>query len=293
MSGVADQITAEEVVDVLARQPGNRGKSREVLESWVVSQVFKLTAVYVALRNLGVSPGKTGQTRSAGQPIIVDENIHGVARPHEEIGGPAPDYLVLDGQNRVVAARGQNPRGTIQAYVGDQIFDQLNKENVRAARELGRVQEAINEYLSVGGSVRLDRLRTYAKQGLVLPRELDTLREKRREQARGVGDLFPEDFFPKVRELSPEEKAESEARTKAWRFLESQQPGQLLKVGRHKFVIWRSRGSEVFMTKAGSKGRKLFKLEVSSFHPVTFDVVEVSGGSGTSLGKPPIARFQP
>jgi hypothetical protein len=109
----------------------------------------------------------------------------------------------------------------------------------------------------------------------------------------GLSDLFPEDFFPEVRELSPEEKAESEARTRAWRFLESQQPGQQLKVGRHKFVIWRSRGSEVFMTKAGSKGRKLFKLEVSSFHPVTFEVVEVSGGSGEKLGKPPVARFQP
>jgi hypothetical protein len=112
---------------------------------------------------------------------------------------------------------------------------------------------------------------------------------------RGVADFNPEDFFPDVkpRELSPEEKAEQEARTKAWRFLESQRPGQHLKVGRHEFVIWRSRGSEVFMTKAKSKGRKLYKLEAVSFTPVTFEVIEVSGGSGDRLGKPAIARFQP
>jgi hypothetical protein len=107
----------------------------------------------------------------------------------------------------------------------------------------------------------------------------------------GVGDLFPEDFFPEVRELSPEEKAESEVRTRAWRFLESQRPGQKLKVGRHLFTIWRQRGSEVFMTKG--KGRKLYKLNVVAFTPLTVEVIEVSGGSGESLGKPPIARFQP
>lgn len=62
--------------------------------------------------------------------------------------------------------------------------------------------------------------------GVVLPKNIEVFhRGKWMSFVRGLGDLFSEDFFPEVRELSLQEKAESEARSKAWRFLESQRPG--------------------------------------------------------------------
>ena len=101
------------------------------------------------------------------------------------------------------------------------------------------------------------------------------------------------DFFPgvKPREYSTEERAEIEARDRAFKILSSHSAGQELKVGRHTFTIYRVRGSEVYLIKGA--GRKLYKLEVVAFTPLTVDVIEVSGGSGSPLGKKPIAKFQP
>jgi len=101
------------------------------------------------------------------------------------------------------------------------------------------------------------------------------------------------DFFldVKPREIPSQERAEIEARDRAFRFLESHHAGQKLKVGHHTFRVYRVRGSEVYLIKGA--GRKLYKLEVVNFSPLTIDVIEVSGGSGTPLGKKSIAKFQP
>lgn len=83
---------------------------------------------------------------------------------------------------------------------------------------------------------------------------------------------------------------ESENRERAIRFLESHKPGQELKIGRHLFTVWRVTGVTVWLTKG--KGRKLYQLDLLSFEPPTFVVIEISGGSGESLGKPPVAKFE-
>lgn len=98
-------------------------------------------------------------------------------------------------------------------------------------------------------------------------------------------------FDIKPREIPPEERTEIEARDRAFKFLSSRSAGQELKVGRHTFTVYRVRGSEVYLIKGA--GRKLYKLEVVAFTPLTVDVIEVSGGSGSPLGKKPIAKFQP
>jgi len=82
---------------------------------------------------------------------------------------------------------------------------------------------------------------------------------------------------------------ESEDSDRAVRFLESHKPGQELKVGRHLFTVWRVIGVTVWLTKGG--GRKLYQLELLSFKPPTFGVIEISSGSGTPLGEPPVATF--
>lgn len=106
-------MTADEVAQVLAAQPGNAGRDAKSLrDKWVTSERFTLTTVHATLPDLGVTAGKTGASRSA-EPIIVDENVQEVARAGGSYGA-APEFLVLDGQNRVVAARRRGPHTTIQ-----------------------------------------------------------------------------------------------------------------------------------------------------------------------------------
>lgn len=87
--------------------------------------------------------------------------------------------------------------------------------------------------------------------------------------------------------------SESAERDRAAAWLQGLTVGQDLKVGKHTFVVDRTYGVTVFLTKGKSKGKKLYKLEVSSLSPFTVDVREVWGGSGQLKDLPPVARFQP
>lgn len=174
---VASSLTREDVVNVLLEQPGNQGKSAEQLsDRWVASDRFTLTTVHAHLPDLGVTEGKTGESRTGG-PIIVDDNLQGVARYGGSFGA-APDFLVLDGQNRVVAARKKGPRTTLPAYVGDKILSALKRKDEEFAAKYKDLQTVIDEYLATTSSPGrvLTRLKEYVRIGLLTQEELDELR---------------------------------------------------------------------------------------------------------------------
>lgn len=178
-------LSRDDVVQMLLEQPGNREKSAEHLsERWVDSDQFSLTSVHAHLPDLGVSAGKTGQSQTSG-PIIVDNNIRGVARYEGNFGG-APDFLVLDGQNRVVAARRKGPRTTLPAYVGNKAISSLRKKDGVFAAGYKNLQSTIDEYLSTPSSPGrlLSRLKEYVRSGILTSDELDNLRTKWRAEHR-------------------------------------------------------------------------------------------------------------
>lgn len=68
--------------------------------------------------------------------------------------------------------------------------------------------------------------------------------------------------------------------------------GDTVRVGRSAWTVWRAHGLTVYVTKAGSAGRKLYVLRpadsvLDGTHDV--EVLEVSPGSGNLLGGPPAA----
>lgn len=175
----ASELARTEVVRVLMEQPGNHGKTAEYLsDKWVASDHFLLTTVHVHLPDLGVTAGKTGDSQTSG-PIIVDENIQHVARAEGSFGA-APDFLVLDGQNRVVAARKKGPRTTIQAFVGDKIISDLRRKDAAYGDNYKDLQALIGQFLdtpSMPGGL-LTRLRDYIRVGVLTQEELDDLRKQ-------------------------------------------------------------------------------------------------------------------
>lgn len=175
----ASTLSREDVARVLAEQPGNHGKDAEYLsEKWVVSDRFTLTTVHVFLPDLGVTAGKSGESQSSG-PIIVDKNIQQVARVEGSFGA-APDFLVLDGQNRVVAARRRGPRTILQAFVGDKILGVLRRKDDAFADRYKDLQGTIDEFLntpSMPGGL-LTELREYVRLGVLTQEELDDLRSQ-------------------------------------------------------------------------------------------------------------------
>ncbi len=174
---VASSLTREDVVRVLLAQPGNQGKSAEHLsDRWVASDRFTLTTVHAHLPDLGVTEGKTGESHTSG-PIIVDDNLQGVARYGGNFGA-APDFLVLDGQNRVVAARRKGPRTMLPAYVGDKVLSALRRKDDDFAEKYKDLQAVIDEYLATTASPGrlLTRLKEYVRIGLLTQDELSELR---------------------------------------------------------------------------------------------------------------------
>jgi len=170
-------ISSEDVIDILAQQRGNSEREREDIARWVVSKNFKLTTVHVWLPDLGVTAGKTGETRSEGKPIIVDDNVRQVARFQGSFGA-APDFLVLDGQNRVIKAREKGHRTEIDAYVGDKIFNRLKEKDKKFGDVFVELQNTIDEYLSGRSGFALGSLKRAVERGLMTQDELDKLRAK-------------------------------------------------------------------------------------------------------------------
>lgn len=170
-------ISKDDVLDILVRQPGNKDRDRDFLERWVPSVTFHLMDVYVGLNDLGISQGKTGQTVSAGQPIIIDDNVNMVARSFRGIGGTAPDFLVVDGQNRIVAARAKNIRGIIKAYVGDKIISKVKRKNSEAKKIFDEVDQIVRKYSSSSRpGLELDIMKRYVERGLMSSEELASIR---------------------------------------------------------------------------------------------------------------------
>jgi hypothetical protein len=129
-------MTADEVADLLAIQYHNRGKTtaEELRRRWIASPWFVRTEIYPALPEIGVTAGKTGETYSVGQPLVVDEDLRSVAVQNPD--GSLPRYLVLDGQNRTVKLRNESPYRRYPAYVGINILDDIERANQALAQRL-------------------------------------------------------------------------------------------------------------------------------------------------------------
>lgn len=64
------------------------------------------------------------------------------------------------------------------------------------------------------------------------------------------------------------------------RSFENLQPGQLVAVGGKAWKVDQAHGLTKYLTRAGAKGRKLYRLHVASVEPCCVQVREVHGGSG-------------
>jgi hypothetical protein len=171
----------QDVAHALGLQPGNQQRSEAFLsERWVVSDVFVPVTIHAWLPDLGITPGKTGRSRTVG-PIIVDANPLELGR-HEGQYGPAPDFLVLDGQNRLVKARQSGPCAMLDAVVGDAVLDSVLAQERRYAEWCDNLDYLVHRYLGQSPGSTFGVLREYARQGLVTQKWLDELRARRKNQ---------------------------------------------------------------------------------------------------------------
>jgi hypothetical protein len=131
-------MTRDEVAELLAQQYHNRGRiSTDKLKSqWVASPRFTLTQVYPALSILGTAAGKTGETYSMGEPLVIDQDLRQIAVHNPD--GSWPNYLVLDGQNRLVRLRREAPYRLYPAYVGVSILEDVERSTKLLAERLRR-----------------------------------------------------------------------------------------------------------------------------------------------------------
>ncbi len=138
--------------------------------------------------DLGVTEGKTGRSRSRG-PIVVDSNINQVARLQGRYGA-APEFLVLDGQNRVVVARAKGPRTVVEAYVGDRAFEALRRKDDEFTRICTELQETADKYLATpqGAASLVSELKEYTRKGYMTQSELGEIRQQ--WWARHVGGML-------------------------------------------------------------------------------------------------------
>jgi hypothetical protein len=125
----AEGVTRDTVRDILRSHPDNAQRSDEQLDELIASENFQRIWVRPEA-NLGVSSKKTGESlaENLGKPIILDENELGWYRPRSEEGpyGSAPYIIVLDGQNRLIAAR-KSRQEWIPALIGDKAEKLLHK----------------------------------------------------------------------------------------------------------------------------------------------------------------------
>jgi len=175
-------LSKDDVIDILADQFGNEDASREQLKYWVVSNNFRLMDVYVSLNSLGVNHWKKGETRSGNKPIIVDQNVHEVAKPFGRYG-EAPLFMVIDGQNRVVAARKKGMRTKLKAYVGDRIYGKMQDAMRDAERIFSDVDATIDEFMKKDlPGITFGKLKGFVERGLMSKEELDDIRNEWRKK---------------------------------------------------------------------------------------------------------------
>lgn len=98
--------------------------------------------------------------------------------------------------------------------------------------------------------------------------------------------LTAEDFFPEV-----EPAAEDSARDRCAKLASELSVGDVVRVGRSVWKVWRTHGVTVYLTKAGTKGKKLYQLTLGSFEPCVYEVHEINPGSGEIIPRmSPIAK---
>lgn len=134
----APVMTADEVAELLAQQYHNRGRiSVDKLKSqWIVSPRFVLTKIYPAVSVVGTAAGKTGETYSMGEPLVIDQDLRQIAVHNPD--GSWPNYLVLDGQNRLVRLRREAPYRLYPAYIGVAILEDVERATKLLAERLRR-----------------------------------------------------------------------------------------------------------------------------------------------------------
>jgi hypothetical protein len=166
-------ITRDDVIDILAAQPGNREKPRDYLsERWVASDVFSLMTIPLA--SIGVATVSMPKGSSVTQgPIIVDVNQTNVPISNG-MSGPQPKVIVLDGKHRWYEASNRGEH-YIRAFVGEKAKPYIEKsiQDYGAWRE--EVKESVENFLSSempGGHLR--KLRH-----LLSPEEVDEIRTMR------------------------------------------------------------------------------------------------------------------
>lgn len=93
-------------------------------------------------------------------------------------------------------------------------------------------------------------------------------------------DAFDVDVEP--REESP--------RDRCIRRLTALKKGDTVRIGKHKWTVWRSTGVSNIVTKAGTKGRKLYQINTTEIDRCCVEVIEVNPGTGEPLGKKPAAK---
>lgn len=85
-------------------------------------------------------------------------------------------------------------------------------------------------------------------------------------------DLF--DFFEEEESSAPNPYDECA------RQLEGLSVGDVVRVGRSTWSVWRKRGVEIYLTKHKTQGKKLYQLKLASAPPCIFEVHEINPGSG-------------
>ena len=94
---------------------------------------------------------------------------------------------------------------------------------------------------------------------------------------------------PGFEEFEFEEVSES-PRDRCARRLSDLKKNDVVTVGKSRWKIWRSTGITNIVTKAGTKGRKLYDLHVTDIERCCIEVREISPGMGEWLGKPAVAK---
>jgi hypothetical protein len=96
-----------------------------------------------------------------------------------------------------------------------------------------------------------------------------------------------DDFFPE----SAADVVVENPRDVCVRLLSNLTVGDPVRIGKATWKVWRTVGVTVWMTKAGTQGKKLYQLVPSGFSPCTFEVHEVYPGSGAIIPRSgPLAR---
>lgn len=94
-----------------------------------------------------------------------------------------------------------------------------------------------------------------------------------------------DDFFPE------DADAEESPRDRCAKLASGLEVGDVVRVDRSVWQVWRTRGGTVYLTKVGTKGKKLYQLTVGSLEPCHYEVHEINPGSGEIIPRmSPLAK---